>query len=106
MIEGNDCVPIFKGSSIDDVTAANGGTIPTDIPFIAMSKDAGEILEAAVFNATGTQGVLEMIIDVTNDQEQTIYVPCGIINGQSEEVVIIGAHHDTVNQGQGAVDDS
>ncbi|DAC47353.1 MAG TPA: M28 family peptidase [Candidatus Poseidoniales archaeon] len=106
LIEGNDCVPIFKGSSIDDVTAANGGTIPTDIPFIAMSKDAGEILEAAVFNATGTQGVLEMIIDVTNDQEQTIYVPCGIINGQSEEVVIIGAHHDTVYQGQGAVDDS
>ena len=59
-----------------------------------------------MFNATGTQGVLEMIIDVTNDQEQTIYVPCGIIDGQSEEVIIIGDHHDTVYHGQGAVDDS
>ena len=106
MIEGNDCVPIFKGSNIDDVTAANGGTIPSDLPFIAMSKDAGEMLETAIFNATGTQGVLEMIIDVTNDEEQTIYVPCGIIQGKSSEVVIIGAHHDTVYHAQGAVDDT
>tara|TARA_B100000767_G_scaffold51399_1_gene46802 strand:- start:4221 stop:5987 length:1767 start_codon:yes stop_codon:yes gene_type:complete len=106
MIEGNDCVPIFKGSNIDDVTAANGGTIPSDLPFIAMSKDAGEILETAIFNATGPQGVLEMIIDVTNDEEQTIYVPCGIIPGKSSEVVIIGAHHDTVYHAEGAVDDT
>lgn len=106
MIEGNDCVPIFKGSRIDDVTAANGGTIPSDLPFIAMSKDAGEILETTVFNASGPQGVLEMIIDVTNDEEQTIYVPCGIIEGKSTEVVIIGGHHDTVYHAQGAVDDS
>ena len=105
-IEGNDCVPIFKGSAIDDVTAANGGTIPTDLPFIAMSKDAGDILEAAIFNATGTQGVLEMNIDVTNDQTQTIYVPCGTIQGKSTEVVIVGGHHDTVYRGQGAVDDT
>ena len=74
-IEGNDCVPIFKGSGIDDVTAANGGSIPTDLPFIAMSKDAGELLESLIFNATGPTGVLEMIIDVTNDEERTIYVP-------------------------------
>ena len=106
MIEGNDCVPIFKGTGIDDVKAANGGTIPADLPFIAMSKDAGDILEAAIFNSTGSQGVLEMIIDVTNDQEQTIYVPCGIIEGESTEVIIIGAHHDTVYHGQGAVDDT
>ncbi len=105
-IEGNDCVPIFKGTGIDAVTEANGGSIPTDIPFIAMSKDAGEILEAAIFNATGQPGVLEMIIDVTNDQERTIYVPCGEIKGKSSEVVIVGGHHDTVYQAQGAVDDS
>lgn len=106
MIEGNDCVPIFKGSGIDDVTAANGGTIPSDLPFIAMSKDAGEIIETAIFNSTGSQGVLEMVMDVTNDQEQTIYVPCGTIEGQSSEVVMIGAHHDTVYHAEGAVDDS
>ena len=64
-IEANDCVPIFKGSRIDEVAAANGGSIPSELPFIAMSKDAGEILEQSIFNATGPQGVLEMVIDVS-----------------------------------------
>ena len=105
-IEANDCVPIFKGSRIDEVAAANGGSIPSELPFIAMSKDAGEILEQSIFNATGPQGVLEMVIDVTNDQERTIYVPCGEIRGKSSEVVIVGGHHDTVYHGQGAVDDT
>jgi hypothetical protein len=105
-IEGNDCVPIFKGTGIDAVKEANGGSIPSDIPFIAMSKDAGEILEAAIFNATGQPGVLEMIMDVTNDQERTIYVPCGEIKGKSSELVIVGGHHDTVYHGEGAVDDT
>ncbi|MCH1537871.1 MAG: M28 family peptidase [Candidatus Poseidonia sp.] len=105
-IENNDCVPIFKGTGIDAVKEANGGTIPTDIPFIAMSKDAGDILEQAIFNATGPTGVLEMLIDVTNDQERTIYVPCGEIKGRTSEVVIVGGHHDTVYHAEGAVDDS
>jgi hypothetical protein len=105
-IEGNDCVPIFKGTGIDDVKAANGGSIPSELPFIAMSKDAGELLESLVFNATGQPGVLEMLIDVTNDQERTIYVPCGEIRGASSEVIIVGGHHDTVYHGQGAIDDT
>ncbi|MDA7463342.1 M20/M25/M40 family metallo-hydrolase [Candidatus Poseidonia alphae] len=105
-IEGNDCVPIFKGTGIDAVKEANGGSIPSDIPFIAMSKDAGDILEAAIFNASGTPGVLEMIMDVTNDQERTIYVPCGEIKGKSSELVIVGGHHDTVYHGEGAIDDT
>ena len=105
-IEANDCVPIFKTSRIDEVQDANGGTVPSELPFIAMSKDAGEILEQAIFNATGTTGVLEMLMDVTNDQERTIYVPCGEIRGKSSEVVIVGGHHDTVYHGQGAVDDT
>ena len=105
-IEANDCVPIFKGSRIDEVSEANGGSVPSELPFIAMSKDAGEILEQAIFNATGPRGVLEMLIDVTNDQERTIYVPCGEIRGKSSEVVIVGGHHDTVYNGQGAVDDT
>lgn len=104
-IEGNDCVPIFKGTGLDAVKEANGGSIPSDIPFIAMSKDAGEALEAAIFNAT-QPAVFEMIMDVTNDQERTIYVPCGEIKGKSSEVVIVGGHHDTVYHGQGAVDDT
>ncbi|MFQ3317600.1 MAG: hypothetical protein ACI8T6_001035 [Candidatus Poseidoniaceae archaeon] len=102
-IEGNDCVPIFKGSSVDDITAANGGTVPTDIAFIGMSKDAGEILESVIFNGTGT---LAMDIDVTNDGTRTIYVPCGTIEGKSSDIVMVGGHHDTVYHGQGAIDDT
>ena len=104
-IEGNDCVPIFKGTNYDALVSANGGTIPTDIPFIAMSRDSGDIFEALVINATEPASV-ELIIDVTNDEERTIYVPCGIIEGRSSEVIIAGAHHDTVYQGEGAVDDT
>ena len=105
-VENTDCVPIFKGTGIDAITEANGGSVPTELPFIAMSRDAGEILEQAIFNATGPPGVLEMIIDVTNDQERTIYVPCGEIRGKTSEVVIVGGHHDTVYHGPGAVDDT
>ena len=104
-IEGNDCVPIFKGTNYDSLIAANGGNIPTDIPFISMSKDAGEIFETMVINASEPASI-ELVIDVTNDQERTIYVPCGTIQGRTSEVVIAGAHHDTVYQAQGAVDDS
>ena len=104
-IEGNDCVPIFKGTNYDALLSANGGTIPTDIPFIAMSRDSGDIFEALVINATEPASV-ELIIDVTNDEERTIYVPCGVIEGRSSEVIIAGAHHDTVYQGEGAVDDT
>tara|TARA_B110000444_G_scaffold261328_1_gene312666 strand:+ start:7881 stop:9659 length:1779 start_codon:yes stop_codon:yes gene_type:complete len=105
-IEGNDCVPIFKGTNYDSLVEANGGSIPTDIPFISMSKDAGDIFEAAVINATSEPASIELIIDVTNDEERTIYVPCGTIEGRTSEVVIAGGHHDTVYQAQGAVDDS
>ena len=104
-IEGNDCVPIFKGTNYDTLVAANGGTLPTEIPFIAMSRDAGDIFEALVINSTEPASI-ELFIDVTNDQARTIYVPCGKIDGKTSEVIIAGAHHDTVYQGQGAVDDS
>ena len=104
-IEGNDCVPIFKGTNYDSLVEANGGSIPTEIPFISMSKDAGDIFEASVINASEPASI-ELIIDVTNDQERTIYVPCGTIQGRTSEVVIAGGHHDTVYQAQGAVDDS
>ncbi len=104
-IEGNDCVPIFKGTNYDSLVEANGGSLPTEIPFISMSKDAGDIFETLVLNSTEPASI-ELIIDVTNDQERSIYVPCGTIEGRTSEVVIAGAHHDTVYHGQGAVDDT
>jgi hypothetical protein len=102
-IEGDDCVPIFKGTGYDDMVSANGGSAPTQMAFIAMSKDAGEILELEVINGSGR---LEMLIDVTNDEKLTINVPCGTMQGKSDEVVIIGGHHDTVYNGPGAIDDT
>ncbi len=102
-IEGNDCVPIFKGTIYDEIAEANGGGAPSQLAFIAMSKDAGEILESVVINGSGR---LEMIIDVTNDQELTIRVPCGTYYGTTDELLITGGHHDTVYHGPGVVDDS
>ncbi|MCH2648044.1 MAG: M20/M25/M40 family metallo-hydrolase [Candidatus Poseidoniaceae archaeon] len=102
-IEGNDCVPIFKGTSHSAILQANGGSMPSGMAFIAMSKDAGEILESVVINGSGR---LEMIMDVTNDQELTIRVPCGTYYGESSEILIVGGHHDTVYHAPGAVDDT
>jgi len=105
-IEANDCVPIFKGTNYDSLVEANGGSIPTEIPFISMSKDAGDIFETMVINASEEPASIELIIDVTNDEELTIYAPCGKIQGRTSQVVIAGGHHDTVYHAEGAVDDS
>ncbi len=102
-IEGNDCVPIFKGTGFSSIVEANGGSVPTQMAFIAMSKDAGEILESVVINGSGR---IEMIMDVTNDQELTIRVPCGTYYGKNSDLLIVGGHHDTVYHGPGAVDDT
>ena len=104
-IEGNDCVPIFKGTNYDALVDANGGSIPTDIPFIAISKDTGDIFETMVINSSEPASI-ELLIDVTNDEQRTIYVPCGVKQGRTSEVIIAGGHHDTVYHGQGAVDDT
>ena len=49
---------------------------------------------------------LEMVIDVTNSGQLDVKVPCGTLPGTSSEVVIVGAHHDTVYHSPGAVDDT
>jgi hypothetical protein len=105
-IEANDCVPIFKGTNYDLLVEANGGSILIEIPFISMSKDAGDIFETMVINASEEPASIELIIDVTNDEELTIYAPCGKIQGRTSQVVIAGGHHDTVYHAEGAVDDS
>lgn len=102
-IEGNDCVPIFKGTRYSEIVNANGGSVPADLAFISVSKDAGEILESVVINASGR---LEMFMDVTNDQEMMIRVPCGTYYGKTDELLIVGGHHDTVYHAPGAVDDT
>ena len=47
-----------------------------------------------------------MFSDVDNAGELSVSVPCGTLYGKSEDLIIVGAHHDTVYHAQGAVDDT
>ena len=97
LIEG-DCVPYFKSLDVESF-----GNLPENIGLMMVSKSTGEYLLSEVVNG---ESRIQLIIDVQNQGKETIYVPCGIIEGESEEVIIFGAHHDTVYNGQGAVDNT
>jgi len=49
---------------------------------------------------------LRLVTDMYNDGTMEIRVPCGVLPGQTDELIIIGGHHDTVYNGPGAVDDT
>ena len=49
---------------------------------------------------------LRLFSDVDNAGELSVSVPCGTLYGKSEDLIIVGAHHDTVYHAQGAVDDT
>lgn len=97
LIEG-DCVPYFKSLDVESF-----GNLPENIGLMMVSKSTGEYLHSEVING---ESRIQLIIDVQNQGKETIYVPCGIIEGESEELIIFGAHHDTVYNGQGAVDNT
>ena len=101
-IVADDCIPIFKSIRVDDMKAANSGSIPENIPFIAVSNNTGnQMLELA------SQGAfLRLFSDVDNAGDLSVSVPCGTLYGKSEDLIIVGAHHDTVYHAQGAVDDT
>ena len=101
-IVADDCIPIFKSIRVDDMKAANSGSIPETIPFIAVSNKTGvEMLELA-----GQGAFLRLFSDVDNAGDLSVSVPCGTLYGKSEDLIIVGAHHDTVYHAQGAVDDT
>jgi hypothetical protein len=101
-VEADDCVPIFKSIRVDDMKAANSGSIPENIPFIAVSNNTGnQMIELAEQGA-----FLRLFSDVDNAGELSVSVPCGTLYGKSEDLIIVGAHHDTVYHAQGAVDDT
>ena len=101
-IVADDCIPIFKSIRVDDMKAANSGSIPENIPFIAVSNNTGnQMLELAEQGA-----FLRLFSDVDNAGDLAVSVPCGTLYGKSEELIIVGAHHDTVYHAQGAVDDT
>ena len=94
----DDCVPYFKGI---DLTRFD--FIPDSFGFIMVSKSVGTEISDSVINGDGR---IQMRIDVDNQAVSTIHVPCGIIEGKTDSIIVLGAHHDTVYNGQGAVDDS
>ena len=101
-IVADDCIPIFKSIRVDDMKSANSGSIPENIPFIAVSNNTGnQMLELAEQGA-----FLRLFSDVDNAGELSVSVPCGTLYGKSEDLIIVGAHHDTVYHAQGAVDDT
>ena len=94
----NDCVPYFKSVGISEIE-----NIPIDLGFIMVSKSVGQTI---IDNVINQDGRLKFLTFVENAGEATVKVPCGIIQGETEELIIIGAHHDTVYMGAGAVDDT
>ena len=93
-----DCVPYFKSVDISAID-----NIPINMGFIMVSKSVGETI---IDNVINQDGRLELLTYVENTGEATVKVPCGIIQGESDSLIIIGAHHDTVYMAQGAVDDT
>ena len=68
-----------------------------------VSKSVGEMIVEQVVDG---DGMLQFQVEVDNQVEAYIHVPCGIIEGETDSLIIIGAHHDTVYNGQGAVDNT
>ena len=107
---GNTCkIPSFEGTCIPffktvDVTEL--GTMPTDIAFIMVSNDVAEVLSNAFGNKDQNDVRLKLFTDMYNDGTMDVRVPCGVLPGQTDELIIIGGHHDTVYNAPGAVDDS
>ena len=92
------CVPYFK--SVDTSQFEN---MPPGIPFMMVSDEVGEGIRDNVVNG---DGLIRMIVSVDNQGERDVKAPCGILPGQTDELIIFGGHHDTVYNGAGAVDDT
>ncbi len=93
-----DCVPYFKS-----VDVSRFETMPAGIAFLMVSKTVGETISEEIINGTQRLG---LDVRVDNEGTRDVSVPCGVIPGLTDDVIIFGAHHDTVYNGPGAVDDT
>lgn len=93
-----DCVPYSKSLDITQFDEE-----PYNIGFVMVSRSVGEMIVEQVVDG---EGMLQFQVEVDNQVEVFIHVPCGIIEGETDSLIIIGAHHDTVYNGQGAVDNT
>lgn len=91
-----DYVPISKGSRQPD--GWPDADYP-DIPFLMVSRDAGDQILAA------SNAKLRLHVDVDIGMRD-VHVVVGEVRGQADtdEFLIIGAHHDSVYVGEGAID--
>jgi len=91
-------IPIFKTNTAYFTWP---GTWP-DIPFMMVSKDMGDTLVSAASNSK-----LRLNIDVTSGP-MDLCVAVGEIPGseKTDQYYMLGAHHDTVYNGPGAVDNT
>ncbi len=107
---GNNCkIPSFEGTCVPffkTVDVENLGTMPTDIAFMMVSNDVGEILSNTFANKDQNDARLTLVTDLYNDGTMDVRVPCGVLPGQTDELIIMGGHHDTVYNGPGAIDDT
>ena len=93
-----DCIPYSKSLDITQFEER-----PYDIGFVMVSRSVGEQISEQVVNSGGMLGLQ---VDVDNQHNGNIHVPCGILEGETDQLIVIGAHHDTVYNGQGAVDNT
>ena len=93
-----DCIPYSKSLDITQFEER-----PYDIGFVMVSRSVGEQISEQVVNSGGMLGLQ---VDVDNQNNGNIHVPCGILEGETDQLIVIGAHHDTVYNGQGAVDNT
>ena len=94
----DDCVPFFKGVRVGEFES-----MPAQIGFIMVSKSTGLELMDMVNNGSAR---FLMYTSMDNEGTRTVRSVCGVIPGASSETIIFGAHHDTVYNGPGAVDDT
>ena len=93
-----DCIPYSKSLDITQFEER-----PYDIGFVMVSRSVGEQISEQVVNSGGMLGFQ---VDVDNQNNGNIHVPCGILEGETDQLIVIGAHHDTVYNGHGAVDNT
>ncbi len=99
-LEGT-CVPFFKTVDVTQL-----GTMPTEIAFIMVSNDVAQILADTFNNKDENDARLRLFTDMNNDGNLDVRVPCGVLPGKTDELIIIGGHHDTTYNSPGAIDDS
>lgn len=93
----HDYLPIFKSSPLPESWPS---TKYPDIPFFMVSKDVGDDI---------TRNIGDNKIRIDFDipvREVNLNVVVGEVPGSTDDLVLLGAHHDTVYNGPGAVDNT